>query len=79
MLGASPLVGRNPAQLATILARLAQRRADEPGSALGDLVDAVGECVEVVVGPSQFTPENVPVVLAGCQCVGYAGRPAGAS
>jgi hypothetical protein len=58
---------------------LAQRLANEPGVTLGEEVDAVGTCVEVVVGPSQVAPENVPVVLAGCQPLGDAGRPAWAS
>jgi hypothetical protein len=75
MFGANLLVRCNRAQVATTLAHLAQRFADEPGVTLGEEVDAVGTCVEVVVGPSQVAPENVPVV-AGCQSLGDAGRPA---
>jgi polyhydroxyalkanoate synthase len=57
VLGANPLVGLNRRQVAAALGRLAQRAAVEPGVVTANVLEALGELVEVLVGRSDLVPD----------------------
>ena len=58
VLGANPLVGLSRRQIAAALGRLAQRAAVEPGVVTANMLDAISDLLEVLVGRSAVVPDR---------------------